>query len=290
MCRHKGSGGRVCFPMTFPHAPHFHFWDERYMFVLMTFDILFIFIFQRNSTKPKDDGKDRPQHPGPGMGPQLLSSTLSGPNLKPFHPEEAGKSRRSQSCGCLAKGGLRCTQPQGPPLLAEVKLFLRLCWGSCQRNKHPTPSSVWSLAVTWAVLGYFCWGLVVLKGTVSSVHIARHRRQIDEKTDVMYLSSLNAVYPTYKTGQWTDVGNTLKQSMVISYEITSLLLKMGLLHNTEPHWFKCKWKAGVPKALSSVLVCYLRREQEERFEKTWLPGLCSMASTPFKCSLQALQV
>lgn len=57
------------------------------------------------------------------------------------------------------------------------------------------------------------------------------------------------------------------QSMVISYEITSLLLKMGLLHNTEPHWFKCKRKAGDPKALSSVLVCYLRRE-EERFEKT----------------------
>lgn len=55
--------------------------------------------------------------------------------------------------------------------------------------------------------------------------------------------------------------------MVISYETTSLLFKVGLLHNTEPHRFKCKRKAGVPKALSSVLVCYLKRKMEERFEK-----------------------
>lgn len=118
----RGLEKRVCPPMTFPHAPHFHFWD-----VLMAFDILFIFIFQRNSAKPKDDRKDRLQHPGPGTGSQLLESNLSGPNLKPFHPEEAGKSRRSRSCGRLAKGGLWCTHPQGPPLLAEVKLFLHLC-------------------------------------------------------------------------------------------------------------------------------------------------------------------
>lgn len=67
----RGLEKRVCPPMTLPHAPHFHFWDERYMLVLMAFDVLFLFIFQRNSTKPKNEGKDRLQHAGPGTGSQL---------------------------------------------------------------------------------------------------------------------------------------------------------------------------------------------------------------------------
>lgn len=146
--------------------PHFHFGDGRCLFVLMAFNIFFIFIFQRNSTKPKVDRKTGSNIEARGQSYNYFKSNLSG-STRNVLPWVEGESQRSHGWGGLANGG-----PPGPtstqtPPTGTDKALLHLCWGRCQRNKQPDPlKSLRSLAVTWAALGYFCLELVVLKGPV----------------------------------------------------------------------------------------------------------------------------
>lgn len=60
MCRHRGSGERACPPVTSPHCTaRLPLWEWEVHVCLMAFDIIFIFVFQRNSAKPKAGRKDR---------------------------------------------------------------------------------------------------------------------------------------------------------------------------------------------------------------------------------------
>lgn len=130
----------------------------------MGFD--FHFHFQKNGVKPRVIGKT-------GSYTQVQKQSCKEHNFS----NSIKKTPTMKKEACPKKvpvedafWGLMSTNQHTAPRLAQRMLSVHPCCGA--REKQPDPlKDLWSLAVTWAALGYFCWWLLVLKGTVFWEHI-----------------------------------------------------------------------------------------------------------------------